>query len=532
MAQKKSESTKATEAPKSAAHAGAGKAAPKTTQAKKPGTEAPKAVQTPAKKATTVDANKVQRALFVTAEAMPYLRSGGLGDVAGALPIALAKEGIDCRVVMPMYSLIPSTYTDTMRFVGKTFVQLGWRSQYVGVFESKWQGITYYFVDNKHYFDRSTMYGQFDDAERFAFFSKAVLEVLTWLDFDPQVIHCNDWHTGLVPVFLDVFYRGVPKLQSVHTIFTIHNIQFQGEYELGLAGDICGLPWDRWSLVEYNGRLNMMKGAIECSNYVTTVSPTYAEEILDTFYSYGLEDILRARKFKIKGIINGIDTSLYNPMTDSAVSVPYSLETVENRVENKKALCEVLGLPYRADRPIISMVSRLTTQKGLDLVLQAAEQLLMGDLQLVILGTGEWRYETALKELEHRYKAKLRVIINFSKDIAGKLYCGSDIFLMPSRFEPCGLSQLIAMRYGAVPVVRLTGGLKDTVPAYNPNTQEGRGFTFYAYHSGEMLDAVWRAVNTYYNDKAGWSALVRNCMAGDFSWDQSAKQYAELYNNL
>ena len=484
------------------------------------------------KKTTKQPTRAIERVLFATGEAMPFLRSGGLGDVAGALPQALRKEGVDCRVIMPLYSNIPTDYTDTMRFVGRTYVNLGWRTQYCGIFQSAAGGVTYYFVDNEYYFRRNTMYGQYDDAERFAFFSKAVLEALSIIDFAPQIIHCNDWHTAMIPVFLDVFYRGVDKLAGVKTVFTIHNIEFQGKYDIALAREICALPDESIPLVEYGGALNFLKGGIECANAVTTVSPTYAHELQDPFYAYDLDSILKSRKYKISGIINGIETDLYNPATDSALFVPFDATCPEKRADNKKALCEMLDLNYRADRPLISMISRLTTQKGLDLVLAVAEELLAADIQLVILGTGEWRFENGFKELERRYSAKMRVIINFSKDLAGKLYGSSDMFLMPSKFEPCGLSQMIAMRYGAVPIVRETGGLKDSVSPYNPTTKEGLGFTFYAYNAHEMLGAIWRAVDMYYNDKENWQQNIRNDMATDFSWAVSAAKYADLYEGL
>ena len=495
----------------------------------KKSTPTPKAKQAPQPKEQPTAA---QRILFATGEAMPFLRSGGLGDVAGALPKALLQKGIDCRVIMPMHSAIPAKYTDTMRFVGKTYVSLGWRTQYCGVFQSTMDGVTYYFIDNEYYFRRNTMYGQFDDAERFAFFSKAVLEALSILDFAPQIIHCNDWHTALIPVFLDVFYRGVPKLERVKTVFTIHNIEFQGQYDIALAKDICSLPDDRISLVEYGGALNYMKGGIECANAVTTVSPTYARELQEPFYAYGLDGILKARQYKISGIINGIDTDLYDPATDSALYANYSLQQLDKRAANKENMCQLLNLNYRPDRPLISMVTRLTTQKGLDLVLGVAEELLAGDLQLVVLGTGEWKFENAFKDLEHRYGAKLRVIINFNKDLASKLYASSDMFLMPSKFEPCGLSQMIAMRYGAVPIVRETGGLKDSVSPYDPTTGKGLGFTFWAYSNQDLLGAIWRAMDLYYNDQQAWQQLVRNDMQADFSWTASASQYADLYDRL
>jgi len=471
--------------------------------------------------------------LFAAGEAGPFLRSGGLGDVAAALPQALKGVGVETRVIMPLYSKIPKTYTDTMRFLGKTYVTLGWRNQYVGVFESNADGVTYYFIDNEYYFDRNTMYGQFDDAERYAFFAKAVLEALVnVIDFAPDVIHCNDWHTGLIPPFLDVFYRAVPKLAGVKTVYTIHNIEFQGKYDLRLAREICALPEDKVQLVEYGGCLNMMKGAIECANAVTTVSPTYANELQEPFYAYDLDGILRDRRYKISGIINGIDTKLYDPATDSALFVNFDRESRAKRETNKKKLCGLVNLPYREGVPIICMVTRMTTQKGFDLVLSVAEELLAGEVQMVILGTGEWKYESAFKDLEHRYGSKLRLIINFSKDLASKLYGSCDLFLMPSKFEPCGLSQMIAMRYGCIPVVRETGGLKDTVFPFNPETKEGRGFTFYAYDGHEMLGAIWRAVDTYYNDKKGWDKLIDSAMSADFGWEASAKEYAKLYDSL
>ena len=478
-----------------------------------------------------IDLRQVKNVLFVTGEAMPFIRSGGLGDVAGALPKALKKDGVETRVIMPLYSDISKRYRDTMKFIGHTYVQLGWRNQYCGVFEGIAEGVTYYFIDNEYYFKRRSLYGHYDDAERFTFFSKAVLETLMMIDFAPDIIHCNDWHTALVPLMLDVFYRSCDKLKNVKTLLTIHNIEFQGNYDLDLAREICCIPEDKLNLIEYGGRCNFLKGGIECSNAVNTVSPTYAEEILDPFYAYGLEGILNARKSKLSGIINGLDLDVYNPETDPALFSTFSVRNIEGKADNKKEVCTMLGLEYKADRPFITIVSRLTTQKGIDLLLQVAEQLLEGDIQLVILGTGEWRFESALKDLEHRYGAKMRIIINFNKDLSEKLYGAADIFLMPSKCEPCGLSQMIAMHYGAVPVVRATGGLKDTVIPYD-YMGKGTGFTFVDYTANEFISAIWRAVDAYYNDKAGWKQLIYNGMTADFSWDASAVKYIELYNKI
>lgn len=469
------------------------------------------------------------KVLFVTGEAAPFIRSGGLGDVAGALPKALKNIDVETRVILPLYGDISSKYTQTMKFLGKTYVTMGWRNQYVGIYEGVADGVTYYFIDNEYYFKKPGLYGMKDDDERFIFFCKAVLEALLLIDFDPTVIHCNDWHTALVPVFLDVFYRSCDKLRNVKTLFTIHNIEFQGKFDLYSLSDFGGIPPEKLSLAEYDGCANFMKGGIECSNAVNTVSPTYAKEILEPFYSYGLESILHQRAYKISGILNGLDTELYNPETDTSLFCNYNLASVEAKRKNKEEVCRMLDLNYREDRPLLSVVSRLTTQKGLDLLLAVAEELLAGDIQLVVLGSGDWRFENALKDLEHRYGAKLRVIIQFSKDLASKLYGASDIFLMPSRFEPCGLSQMIAMRYGAVPVVRETGGLKDSVKPFDYHTGKGTGFLFKNYDANEMLTAIWKAVDTYYNDKTAWAKLIENDMSEKLDWSTSAVEYKNLY---
>ncbi len=471
--------------------------------------------------------------LFVASEAMPFVRSGGLGDVAGALPKALNAQGHDCRVIIPFYKEeIKETYRDSFRFVASTFVDLCWRRQYCGVFEAVYDGVTYYFVDNEYYFKRKGLYGQFDDGERFAFFSKAVLEVLPLIDFFPDVLHANDWHTALAPVFLDVFYRASEDYQHIKTVFTIHNIEFQGKYGDTLIGDILGLPdWAR-PLVMNGDCVNFMKGGIECSNAVTTVSETYAQEILDPFYSYGLEGILSNRRYKLHGVVNGIDQNLYDPKTDTKLFSTYTVRNyAAKKAENKKALCEMINLPYDENRPLISMVTRLTEQKGLDLVGAVIDDVMRADVQVVVLGTGDWKYENMIKSVQDRHPNKFRAIFAFSSDLASKIYGASDIFLMPSKFEPCGLSQLIAMRYGTVPVVRETGGLKDTVPAFNPETGEGKGFTFKTYNAYDMLDAIWRAYATF-NDKANWDKIVKNDMKSDFSWAASAKKYVEIYQNL
>ncbi len=471
--------------------------------------------------------------LFVASEAAPFVRSGGLGDVAGALPKALCKLGHDCRVIIPYYKEeIGDMYRNSFHFLSSTYVDLSWRRQYCGIYEMNYDGVKYYFIDNEYYFKRKGLYGHFDDAERFAFFSKAVLEALPLIDFYPDILHANDWHTALTPVFLDVFYRFSEEYQHIKTVFTIHNIEFQGKYGEALIGDILGLPSWANSLVMMGDCLNFMKGGIETSNAVTTVSETYAGEILDPFYSYGLESILSERRYKLHGVVNGIDQTVYDPRKDERLFEKYSLKDyVSKKAANKRALLEMINLPYDANRPLITMVSRLTEQKGLDLVATVIDDIMRADVQVIVLGTGDWKYENMLKAVENRYPNKFRAILAFSGDLASKLYGAGDIFLMPSKFEPCGLSQLIAMRYGSVPVVRETGGLKDTVPAFNPETGEGRGFTFKTYNAYDMLDAVWRAYACYY-DKNNWNKVIKNGMKSDFGWEVSAKKYEEIYKNL
>lgn len=468
--------------------------------------------------------------LFATSEAGPFLRTGGLGDVSAALPIALKKQKQDVRVIMPLYDAIDGTYRQTMKFLGSHIVTLGWRQQYAGVFTCVHEGVTFYFIDNEYYFKRFGVYGHYDDGERFAFFSRAVLDVLPLLDFYPDIIHCNDWQTGLVPVMLDVFYREIQGYQDIKTILTIHNMEFQGKMDKMCITDVYGIPESHRSLVEYANCANMLKGGIEAANKVTTVSKTYAQEIMHPYFAYGLEDILSKRSYKLSGIVNGIDDVLYNPVTDKALFVNYSAKDFDKKAENKKGLQEIVNLPV-ADKPVIGMVTRLTNQKGLDLIMEVIEEILNMDLQMVILGTGDWKYEIALQEMQKRYCNKIAVVINFSQDMASKIYAGSDMFLMPSKFEPCGLGQIIAMRYGSIPIVRETGGLKDTVPAFNPLDGTGRGFTFKSYNAYDMLDAIRRAVGAFY-EKDQWKKLVSNAMKGDYSWKTSAKEYIELYKSL
>ena len=476
--------------------------------------------------------NEKMKVLFVAGEANPFIKTGGLADVAGSLPKALVEKGIDARVMIPLYLGIPQEMKNNMQYIGHCFVQLSWRSQYCGVFSYIYQGVTYYFIDNEFYFKRHGVYGHYDDGERFAFFSKAILESLKIIDFKPDIIHANDWHTALVPVFLDCFYRGDEYCKNAQTVYTIHNIEFQGQYGDGLIEDILGLNYDQSQLVRYAGCVNYMKGGIESAARVTTVSPSYANEILDPYYGYGMQDILNARKYKLSGIINGIDEEKNNPMTDQSLFKNYDINSLENKKFNKVGLQQLLGLPVKEEVPLIGMVGRLTHQKGIDLVTAVMDRILDMDVQLVILGTGDWKYENILKDMQNRYPGKLRAIINFSSDMASKIYAASDMFLMPSKFEPCGLSQMIAMRYASVPIVRLTGGLKDTVMAYNHETGEGEGFTFLTYNASDMLYAIERAVGLYRDYKSDWEKVVLNGMKKDFSWKTIANQYIDLYKSI
>lgn len=474
--------------------------------------------------------------LFVASESGPFIRTGGLGDVIGSLPKTMASMGEEVAVVLPLYEDIPAEYRNKMEFVGSTVIPLGWRQQYGGLFRLEWGKVTFFFVDNEYYFKRKGLYGHFDDGERFAFFSKAVLELLPFMSYGkkdnpPDVVHCNDWQSGLVPVMLDSFYRHLDFYKHLKTVMAIHNIEFQGEMDRYVIDNVFGVPASHLKIVEYKGNANMLKAGIESANKVVTVSPTYAKEIMDPYFANGLEDILRARSFKISGILNGIDIDLYNPEKDKALFAPFSLKDPAKKAINKKGLQKLFNLPQRNDVPLIGMVTRLTSQKGIDLVVRVIHDILSLDVQLVILGTGDWKYENALNDIANQYPTKMASAIYFSADVAAKIYGGADIFLMPSKFEPCGLSQMMSMRYGTIPVVRETGGLKDSVIPFNPTNKKGTGFTFVTYDAYDMLDAIKRAVGTYAN-KTEWKALMKNAMSTDWSWERSAKAYLDLYKSI
>lgn len=470
------------------------------------------------------------KVLYAVSESKPFIASGGLGDVAGSLPAALRRRLIGCRVVMPLYDGIPQQYKDNMKFITHITVPVSWRRQYCGIFESKYNGVIYYFIDNQYYFKRQGIYGHYDDAERFAFFSRAVLEIIPYIDFKPDVINCNDWQTALVPVYYSCFYAQRPGFENIKTVFTIHNIQYQGKYGYEVLGDVAGFSEDEAPLLENDGCVNFMKGGIECANAVTTVSPTYAQEILDPWYAYGLDPILNARKWKLHGILNGIDTVTNDPGADPNLPAHFTAEDPANKAVCKAALQKEMGLPEKPDTPLIAMVSRLVAHKGFDLVKAVLEELLQTeDVQVAVLGTGEWQYETFFSEMAAIYPEKMAVRIAFNGGLASRMYGGSDIFLMPSKSEPCGLSQMFALRYGSIPVVRATGGLKDTVQ--DSGLGEGNGFVFEDYNAHDMLHAIRRAIHGY-ADAEGWSILRKRAMECDNSWGKSANEYIRLYKNL
>lgn len=479
--------------------------------------------------------DKKMQVVFASAEAAPFVKTGGLGDVAGSLPRALVAAGADVIVMVPKYGTIASEYTDRMEHVADFYVSLGWRNEYCGLERMVIDGVTYLFIDNERYFKRDYPYGFFDDGERFAFFSKAVTESLQHLPegFQCDVLHCNDWHTALAPVFLREFYQGLPLYERVKTVFSIHNIAFQGQYADTILNDILGMahiPNAARQLRCDERSINYMQGALDYSDAITTVSPSYAWEIQTPEYGEGLDGILRRRSNVLSGILNGIDTDAWNPATDPMIHANYSAADMSGKKACKAALQEELGLEVRDDRPLMVMVTRLTRQKGMDLVTYALDRILSGGVQVAVLGTGD--YEEPMRYFANKYPGTCAARITFDNALSHRMYAGADMFLMPSLFEPCGLSQMIAMRYGTLPVVRETGGLRDTVAPYNQFTGEGTGFTFANFNGDEMGDAVFRGARLYWDDHAAWDQLVQNAMAADFSWVRSADEYMNLYHNL
>ncbi len=466
--------------------------------------------------------------LYAASEALPYIASGGLADVAGSLPVALNAAGNDCRVVMPLYSTIKPHLRETLKLVCEFNVPVSWRNQYCGIYTGEANGVTYYFIDNEYYFKRNTIYGHYDDAERFTFFSRAILEMIAHIDFKPDVMNCNDWQTALVPVFYNVYYKETEGMEDIKTVFTIHNIQYQGQYGMDICGDILGLPdYLKW-MVEYNGCVNFMKGAFETSDKITTVSPTYAEEILHPYFSHGLDPVLNGLKYKLTGFLNGIDQVVYDPETDPAIPAHYNVDNKAGKAVCKRELLKEMGLPDGKE-PVIGIVTRLVSHKGLDLVKCVFEDMVHLGFKFTILGSGEKVYEDFFREMAYRYPDRVAVTIGFIPDLAHRIYAGADLFLMPSQSEPCGLAQMVSLRYGTIPIVRETGGLKDSIK--DCGGKGGNGFTFKTYNAHDMLDATVRA-RAYYDQKLKWGRLVSHALREDFSWDRSAQLYIGLYKEI
>lgn len=476
------------------------------------------------------------RVLFAAFEAAPFMKTGGLGDVAGSLPQALKKADCEVRAIIPKFKTMPEEYKAKLTHVTDFYVPLGWRNQYVGIEKLVHKGVIYYFVDNEYYFNRDSAYGYFDDGERVAYFSKAICEAIKYLpDFKCDVLHCNDWHTALAPVFLREFYRDDPLYDNVKTMFTVHNLKFQGQMSDFMLGDVLGLAGiknaeDQLRCDERS--VSFMKGALCYSDILTTVSETYAQEIQRPFFGEHLDDIFRSRSSILYGIMNGIDTEVYNPEKDKLIEKNFSVSNLTGKAVCKEAIQRELGLEINPDIPLIAMVGRLTDQKGMDLVACVIEEILQKPVQMAVLGTGDRKYEDMLKHFAWKYPNKMSACVMFDENLSHRLYAGSDMFLMPSLFEPCGLSQMIAMAYGSLPIVRETGGLKDSVIPYNQYTGAGTGFSFANYNAHEMLYTISNAVDVYYNEPARWHGLMENAMTEDFSWDRAAKKYIELYSKL
>ena len=472
---------------------------------------------------------------FAGAEAMPFAATGGLGDVLGSLPAALSQTGeAEVSVVVPLYESVSETWRKQMKQEAVFSVRLSWREQYCGVFSLRKDGVTYYFLDNEYYFRRSALYGYGDDGERYAFYCMAVLETMRQLNEFPDILHAHDWQAALCVVYLNCLYRNRPGYEKIRTVFTIHNIEYQGQFDFAILGDVFALGENEHTLMENGGCINLMKAAIVCADRVTTVSPRYAEEIRTPEYAHGLESILNRNAGKLCGILNGIDYNYYDPAKDPSIAAPFSSRGMKGKQIDKAALQKEIGLAQRQEVPLLSVISRLASHKGLDLVTEIAHTLVeRNDLQLVILGRGEDRYERFFTDLAHRFPDKVRALIVYDRELSKRVYAATDIFLMPSRTEPCGLSQMIASRYGAIPVVRETGGLYDSIKPYWEENGEihGNGFTFSGYRSEELLERTEAAI-ALWHDPAARQKLLARIMRTDFSWNSSAKQYAELYAGL
>lgn len=480
------------------------------------------------------DSSKKMQIVFASAECAPFVKTGGLGDVAGSLPAALVRAGAEVIVMVPKYATIKDEYKAQMEHFSDFYVSLGWRNEYCGLEKLEHDGVTYMFIDNERYFARDYPYGFFDDGERFAFFSKAITESLQHLPagFECDILHCNDWQTALAPVFLREFYQGLPLYDRVKTVFSIHNVAFQGQFSDTVMEDILGvahIPAAASQLRCDACSINYMLGALRYADAITTVSPTYANEIQTPEFGEGLDGVLRERSYALQGILNGIDVAGFDPATDKRIAANYTVEDRSGKAVCKAKLQEELGLEVRDDRPLMVMVTRLTRQKGMDLVMYALDRILAGGVQVAVLGTGDRDYEDGLRYFQDKYPGTMAARIEFDPALSQRMYAAADMFLMPSKFEPCGLSQIIAMRYGTLPIVRETGGLKDTVIPYNEFTGEGTGFSFSNFNGDEMGDAVFRAARLFWDNRDAWNQLVTQAMSQDFSWTRSADKYLDLY---
>ena len=478
----------------------------------------------------------MKKILFVTSECVPFVKTGGLGDVAGALPKVLNQKGCDARVIMPKFGAIPQQYKERMRYIDHIYIKMNWRSQYCGIFELDHDGVKYYFIDNEFYFGGPTIYGPIhEDIERFAFFDKAVLAMLQVVDFFPDILHCNDWQAGMVPVLLRAHYSYDGRYNAMKSVMTIHNLKFQGIYDKKTIADVCELSNDYFTpdKLEFYKDASFLKGGMVYADYITTVSPTYAEEIKSDYFGERLNGLLNARSGSLCGIVNGISYDDWNPATDKFIYHNYDAGRLDDKYVNKLALQQDLGFEQNADKFLIGMVTRLTGQKGMDLVECVMDSILSNPrVQIVILGTGEQRYEDSLRFFEWKYSGRVSAQIKFDNALSHKIYAGCDVFLMPSLFEPCGLSQMISMRYGTLPIVRETGGLKDTVEPYNEYENTGTGYSFANYNAHEMLGRIESAYTTFALNRGAWTAMQKRAMAKDFSWNVSADKYIELYDRL
>ena len=472
--------------------------------------------------------------LYVTSEAVPFCKTGGLADVAGSLPQSLAANGDRVSVILPLYQSVADAWRDRLHFERYTYVRLAWRSLYCGLFSYERQGVTWYFVDNEQYFKRPELYGYYDDGERFAFFCRAVTELLPLLPEKPDVVHCNDWQTALVPIYIhdeavrEEFYK------SVRTVITVHNIEYQGRYGRETVEDLFGLDagWFTGGTLAFDGDVNLLKGAIVTADAVTAVSPTYAQELKYAYFAHGLESVMQMVEGKLHGVLNGIDMERYDPASDPNLTANYSLRHMAGKAKDKAALQRMMGLAERKDTPVVAMVSRLVSHKGLDLVCETLDYFMEKDMQLVVLGKGDGKYESFFSWAQAKYPGRVAVHLGYSESLAMQIYAGADLFLMPSKSEPCGLSQMIAMRYGAVPIVRSTGGLADTVKSCQVGQSDGTGYLFGDYDAGAMLSVIGQATGLYRGDRAGFDTVRQRGMTEDFSWTRSADSYRHIYENL